>query len=86
MSDSLIASYRLMVFSTLKIFRDKVVIERLFGLSSITIPVEKIAAVENSILQGIIIETTGGQKKTFLPWNDLKRKSIVNNILSLKSG
>lgn len=70
-------------FTRLRIYKDKVEIAKFFGISVITIPVQKIASVNNSIM-GITLETTGGGKTELVqPWSSEKRKEAIKIVLKL---
>ena len=72
------------VFVTkLLIYQDRVEIRKAFGLSTINIPISKIASVGKG-LTGVTIETTGGGKTdSVAPWNADKRQKAVDIILDL---
>lgn len=69
--------------SKIVIFENRVEIKKAFGLSTQTIPVSKIASVNNTLM-GIVFETTGGAKPDKLqPWDANKKKEIVDLVFKL---
>ncbi len=83
MNDELIFSCWCIFFSKLKIYRNRVEIGRFFGISSTTIPMQKVASVHKGFT-GISIETTGGgQVHQIQPWNTKYRQQAVSEILKL---
>lgn len=78
-----ISEYKLMFFSKLQIFNDKIVIHNFFGLNQTTIPIYKIASVNRSLTKGIIIETSGGHTKEMVLWNRKLESKVIDQILEL---
>lgn len=69
--------------SKIVIFKDRVEIKKTLGLTTQTIPMSKIASVNNTFL-GIVFETSGGGKPDKLqPWDAKKKKDIVDLVFKL---
>jgi len=58
-----------------------IVIKGFLGFNSVTIPAHKISGVEKSLTNGIIIETSGGQKKSITLWNRGKEDKAIKQII-----
>ena len=70
-------------FSKIIIYQDRVEVKKTFGLTTQTIPISKIASV-NDTFMGIVFETSGGGKPDKLqPWDAKKKKEIVDTIFNL---
>ena len=71
------------LLSKIVIYKDRVEIKKALGLSIQTIPMSKIASVNNTFM-GIVFETSGGAKPDKLqPWDANKKKEIVDLVFKL---
>lgn len=67
----------------LVIYENRIEIKRALGLSTQTIPMNKVASVSNTFM-GIVFETSGGSKHQRLqPWDAKKKTEIVDIVLKL---
>lgn len=83
MADELIFSCWCIFATKLRIYKSRVEIGRVFGISTTTIPVNKIASVHKG-LTGISLETSGGGRvHQIAPWNRKNYTEIVDRILKL---
>ena len=86
MSDKIILECWCIFATKLKVFTNKVEVGKVFGLSTTTIPMKKIAAVHSGI-SGVSLETSGGLKISGIaPWKmkyselaDLINKQLEEN-------
>lgn len=73
------------MFTKLKIYKDRIEVKSMLGLNTLSIPISKIASVNNGFT-GIKFETTGGVKtEPVQPYDSKKKAEAVKLILKLIS-
>ncbi len=80
----LLSRHKAVFFGNLELYKDRLVYNKFFGISSTTFPLKQISNISASRFSWwVIIETSGGQKHTIRFWSSSQTKAVEKAILDL---